>query len=251
MSANGLGITESTVHAPIGRQAAYSYRTGMGMIPSAEFTVFFDDFIQKTTSNIPAGWEGVIVDTAAAVAQYGTLVAGSQGVLQLLDATASEGAAIYLPKGFQLTSGKKFIMEARVRTNDVTDNNFVIGLSDLTSTTNPEDLYSTASDNLVAFGLGDGDSNPKMLSDKANSGTTYQTQTARTMLVDTWHVLGIEFDGTKLRGFLDGKLCLMWSGAATTIPTGVQLAPFISAVNGNGAGGNINLVDYFRIMAER
>ncbi len=251
MALNGIGVSESAVHAPISKQAAYSYRTGMGMIPSAEFTAFFDDFEKVVTTNVPVGWSGAIIDDSATVSTYGTLVAGAQGVLSFADATASEGAAIYLPKTIQLTVGKKFIMEARVRTGDVTDNELFMGLSDLTQTTNPEDLWTTTSANFIAWGLGDNDSNPKMLCDAGNSGTSQQVQTVRGLSVNTWHVLGLEYDGANLCGYVDGKLALRWASAASTVPTGVLLAPYIGARNGNGAGGNLNLVDYVRFIAQR
>lgn len=257
----GSSFTSSVKHSGVGVGKAYPYRAGTGLMASEEWAVFFDDFLQPwipaiaitngPVANTPSNWQGAIIDTGATVAVNTTAAIGANGVLTFADATASEGAAIYGQKTVQLTEGKKFWMEARIRTDDVTDNNFTFGLSDLTATTNPEDLYTTTSANLIAFGLGDGDSNPKLLADKSNSGTSYQTQTTKSMVADTWHVLAFYYNGVGLEAFVDGKRVMIWSSADTTIPTGVALAPFISHVNGNGAGGNLAVVDYIRFVSER
>ncbi len=251
------GFKGPIVHGPSNK---YAYRAGLGMMPSAEFDVFHDDFhsfvvataiTNGPVANTPWGWQGAVIDSGATVAVNTTAAVGANGVLTFADATLSEGAAIYGTKSFQLTAGKKLFVEARIRTDDVTDNAIQFGLSDLTATTNPEDLWTTAAANLVTFGLGDGDSNPKMLVDAGDSGTSFQVQTVKTMLTNTWHTLAIYFDGVKVHGYLDGDLVITWGSASTTIPTGVALAPFVGHINGNGAGGNVVLVDYYRVVSER
>lgn len=233
--------------ATISPRAAYSYRSGMGLIPSAEFMVDFDDFTLTGSSNVPDGWQTAVIDTGAtSTIATGAGICATGGLL-LSDATASEGIAIHKPKVFQLTIGKRLFMEARVRTDDVTDNALQFGLTALTAATNPEDLWTTVQADLIAFGILDGSAATVMLSDASNSGTTIQTGT-RSMVADTWHTLAIAYDGNRLRGFVDGKLSLLWSGV---IPTGVALAPFIGVLNGNGAGGNNNYFDYVRVVIER
>lgn len=252
------GFTAPIVHAP-GDPYGYRYRHNMGMMPSAEFCVYFDDFLEfKPGSaitngqgvNTPFGWTGEILDSGATVALLSTATVGATGVLNISDATASEGAATYGAKAIQLTSGKKFFMETRVRTSDVTDNTVQFGLSSLTAVTNPEDIWTTAADSLVAFGILDGSATVKMLADKSNSGSTAETGT-RALTADTWHVLAIHYDGSKLYGYVDGNLALSWAQASTTIPTGVALAPFIGALNGDGAGASTNYFDYVRFCIER
>lgn len=233
--------------APISRQAPYAYRSGMGLIPSAEFMVDFDDFTLTGASNCPDGWQTAVIDTGATQTIGTAAGIGATGVILLSDATASEGIAIHKPKVVQLTAGKRFFLEARVRTDDVTDNTLQIGLSALTAATNPEDLWTTTAADVVAFGILDGSAETKMLADASNSGTTVQTGT-RSLVADTWHVLAIEYTGSKLNAYVDGKLSLAWSGV---IPTGVALAPFMGVLNGNGAGGNNNYFDFFRFVAER
>jgi len=261
MAKNGVGFSESIVHATNSLQGRYSYRSGVGMVPSAEWSVFFDDFYSFVVAtaitngpvaNTPWGWQGAIIDTGATAAvDTTTTLGGSTGILKLSDATASEGVAVYGTKAVQLTAGKKFFMEMRVRTDDVTDNAIQFGLSDLTATTNPEDLWTTTAANLITFGILDGSAYPQLLSDKSNGGTTVQTQTVKPMVVDTWHILGIGYDGAKLRAFVDGVETTFWSGAATTVPTDVALAPFFGVLNGNGAGANNNYVDFVRFAVER
>lgn len=254
------GFKGPIVHSPSTKQGLYPYRSGMAMTACAEFDVFHDDFhsfvvataiTNGPVANTPWGWQGAVIDTGATAAVDTTAALGATGTLLLSDATASEGVAIYGTKSVQLTSGKKFFMEMRVRTDDVTDNAIQFGLSALTATTNPEDLWTTTAADVLTFGLLDGSAYPQMLSDKSNSGTSVQTQTEKLLVVNTWHVLAIEYDGTKVRGYVDGKQVLVWSGAAATIPTGVALAPFFGTLNGNGAGGNNNYIDYVRFVIER
>lgn len=254
-----MGVKKSVYFAPdVGKD--YEYRADSSMVPSAEWAVVFEDFAQPwipTTAitngpvaNTPLPWQGAIIDSGATVAVNTTAAIGAHGVLTLADATASEGAAFYGQKTIQLTSGKRFYMETRIRTDDVTDNAVQFGVSDLTATTNPEDLWTTTAANLVAFGILDGAATVKMLADKSNSGSTAETGT-RSMVADTWHTLAIYFDGTRLFGYVDGKEAITWAQASTTIPTGVALAPFVGHINGNGAGGNVVVVDYIRWASER
>lgn len=252
------GFSESIVFGP-DSPTRYGYRTGLGMIPSAEYNVFMDDFhsfvvataiTNGPVANTPWGWQGAIIDTGATVAVNTTAAIGANGVLTLADATASEGAAVYGTKSLQLTANKKFFMEVRVRTDDVADNAFQFGLSALTATTNPEDLWTTTATDVVAFGLLDGSAFPKMLADKSNSGSTAETGTIA-MSADTWTVLGIGYNGTNLTGWVNGSLALVWSQAASTIPTGVALAPFFGHLNGDGAGGAVAVIDYIRWSGQR
>jgi hypothetical protein len=247
MARNAFSVTESIVHAPSGNGSGYPYRAGLGMVPSAEFAVFFDDFGQKVTTNVPTGWEAAIIDTGATVTTYTTVVAGTQGVIQLTDANLSEGAAIYLPRSVVLTAGKKFFMEARVFTDDVTDNALQMGLAVLTATTNPEDLWTTAQDSFATFGIVDASAALVLTTDKANVGPS-STTGSRSLTASTWSVLGIGWDGSTLKGYLDGQEV---ASTQTRVPTDLLLAPFIGHINGNGAGGNTVLVDFVRYAVER
>ena len=251
----------ATRFVPQPNSTQYPYRAFTSMIPSAEYAVLFDDFLHTwipttaitngAVANTPSPWQAAIIDSGATIAVNTTAAIGANGVLTIADATASEGAAVYGQKTIQLTAGKKLWMEARLRTDDVTDNAIQFGLSSVTASTNPEDLWTTTSTDLIAFGLLDGSAYPTMLADKSNAGTSAQAQTERIMLVDTWHTLAFFYDGVSLHGYVDGKRALTWSSAASTIPTGVALAPFFGALSGNGAGGNLNVFDYIRVVSER
>lgn len=249
MASNGIGLTESIVYAPDVNDKAFAYRTGLGMVPSAEFTVYMDDFIQDVTSNVPTGWDAAVIDTGGTVTVNTTAAIGANGVITIGDATASEGAAIYGTKSIQLTSGKKFFMECRLRTDDVTDNTIQFGISALTATTNPEDLWTTTAADVVAFGILDGSATLKMLSDKSNSGSSVANSSG-SLSTNTWTTLAIGYDGSQLYGYKDGKQVIQWATQAE-IPTGVALAPFVGMLNGNGAGGNLVVVDYIRYVSER
>lgn len=237
----------------------YAYRHRMGMVPSAEFDVFHDDFhsfmVATAITNGPVantplnGWQGAVIDTGATVVAD-TTVGHHTGALLFDSDGATEGAAIYTTESFQLVSGKRFFMETRFKTEIADDSDVQFGLSDLTATTNPEDLWTTTAANLVTFGVLDGDATVKMLSDKSNSGTSAQTGTID-LSNATWHVLAIYFDGgSGLTGWVDGQLALTWSSASTTIPTGVTLAAFVGFRNGSAATTEGHC-DYVRVVSER
>lgn len=242
------GFTVPVVHSPVSASKAYSYRSKMGLVPSAEFLVFHDDFIGAVTTNVPAGWDAAVIDTGATVVTDTTAAYGT-GILLFDSDGATEGAAIYHEKGIQLTAGKKFFMEIRFQTELADDSDVQFGLSALTAVTNPEDLWTTAATDLVAFGVLDGDATVTMLADKSNSGSTAELGT-RDLTSAAWHTLAIGYDGSKLKGYVDGKLALTWSQADATIPTGVALAPFVGFRNGSAATTEGHL-DYVRIVLER
>lgn len=251
---NAMGVSESVVFAPEVSNKKYAYRTGMGMMNSAEWNVVFDDFNSVLATNVPDGWAGAVIDTGATVIQSTTATAANPGtgVISIVSSTASEGAAIYMPKAVMLKTGKRFIMEARIYTDDVTDNDFQFGLSDLTATSNPEDLWTTTAANVVSFGLLDGSAFLKCLVDENNGGTSAQTS-ATSMTASTWTTLAIEWTGSRINFYKDGEL-LTDIFEATTANQPIDdtlLAPFVGARNGNGAGGNTQFVDYVRIIQER
>lgn len=243
----GLKINAPIVHARgVGRK--YEYRNGLGIGNSAEFNVFFDDFNELVTTNVPTGWAAAIIDTGATVVT--STVAGHSSVLLFDSDGAAEGTSIYLPAGIQLTAGKKFFLEARFQTEVADDTDVQIGLAALTATTNPEDLWTTTATDVIAFGVLDGGSGiTGMLSDASNGGTTVQVGTI-SLVNATWHVLAIAYDGVNLSGWVDGQRSLTWSGASTTVPTGVALAPFVGFRNGSTAA-NEGQCDYFRYAQER
>lgn len=250
----GTGINENIYHSPVSRQAPYSYRSGIPLMPSSEYSMFFDDFFGQTSSNAVPG-ATAIIDTGATIVATETDDVSKFGALRITDATASEGAAMYWPKGIQVGDGNKFVMEVRVRTSDILDNNLQFGLSSLTATTNPEDLYTTTAADLIAFGILDGDATVTMLCDKSNSGSSAELGSVD-LVADTWTILAIEVEGSaangtmSVKGYVDGKLALTWS-TETTIPDDLVLAPFIAMVNGNGAGGNTSDWDYVRWAIKR
>ena len=236
-----------------GPSKKYAYREGFAMTQCAEYVVFFDDFNRVVTSNVPSGWQAAVIDTGATVTQLATDTYPG-GVLNFASDGTTEGASIYLPKQIQL-SGKRFMMECRVWTEDADDTDVQFGLSNLTATTNPEDLWTTTDTDLIAFGVLDGDATAGLLVDKNNGGTSFVAGSID--LSDaTWHTLAILVEGNEtnanmtVRGYVDGELALKWTGASTTVPGDLVLAPFIGARTGGDAAHNV-YVDYVRFVAER
>jgi len=203
-----VGTAFSSPLLDAGQIRKYTYRHRMGMVPSAEFMVFHDDFTGQVHEGtaITNGFAqyqpeynwNIILDSGATITQLTTATVGANGVLSITEATASEGAALYSEKAFQLISGKRAFVECRLYTNDVSDNAIQFGLSDLTAVTNPEDLWTTTAANVLAFGLLDGSAYPRLLADEGNAGTAAVTQTVKAITASTWTTLAIYYDGVLL-----------------------------------------------------
>lgn len=260
------GFSAPIVHSERGYTAPYGYRSRTGMVPSSEWNVFMDDFnsfvvataiTNGPVANTPWGWQGAIIDAGATVVVDTTAVTGAHGTLSIVDADASEGAAVYGTKSLQLTSGKKFWMECRMRASDVTDSTLMFGLSSLTATTNPEDLWTTTADDFVTCGIFDGtfSRDISLLTSKTNqTNTRIYSDTTIEMAASTWHTLAWYFDGgNNIHAYIDGKLAVTWTQTvgAETIPTGVAMAPFFGALNGNSSGAATILFDYVRWVSQR
>jgi len=261
VAGDGTAIAGPLLSSAKGPGRKYNYRHRMGMVPSAEFNVFHDDFhsfmVSTAITNGPAanvplnGWANAVIDTGATIVAD-TTVGNHTGALLFDSDGTSEGAALYTTESFQIVSGKRFFIETRVKLEVADDCDFQFGFSDVTASTNPEDLWTTAAANLVTFGVLDGGSAyPTMLADKSNSGTSAQAQTLKTIANDTWTILAIGYDGSNLTGHLNGEQVLLWSTAlSTSLPTGVTLALFFGYRNGSAATNEAQ-VDYIRVVQER
>lgn len=238
------GFKGPIVHGTRSTQEGYAYRNRMGMMNSAEFCVLHEDFTDTITTNAPTGWTAIIDTGATIVAD--TTAGSATGVLYFDSDGATEGAAIYRPEVLQLVSGKRMFMEMRFKTEIADDSDVQFGLSSVTATTNPEDLWTTASADVLAFGTLDGSAATVMLADLANAGTAAVTGTI-SLNSATWHTLAIYFDGTRAYGYVDGALSV---STATTVPVGVTLAPFVGFRNGSAATTE-GQCDYIRIVQER
>jgi hypothetical protein len=251
------GFKGPIVHGTRATNEGYAYRTGMGMMSSAEFDIWHDDFHQyvfaATTANVgiintPWGWQGAAIDTGGTALVTTAAAVGRNGVLALTDATLSEGVAVYSNKTFQLATGKRFFYETRIRTDDVTDNVIRFGLSSLTNLSTTVTVWDTTNDDLLTMGIADGAATTNLYSDTANAGITTTAGDATVLVVNTWHTLAIYYDGATAFAYVDGAQV---AKTTTTIPTGIALAAFFGMMNGNGAGGNNLWVDYTRICSER
>jgi len=244
------GFKGPIVFGPETNQKRYPYRTGCGMFPSAEWFTFFDDFLgaEESDSLSHGGWL-TITDTGKTLVNgdthAGSVVISSDG--------ASEGIGFYLPKCIQLAS-KKFFMEVRVKTDDADDTDVQFGLSDLSATSDPEDLWDTSNADGIAAGVLDGDATVVLVYDKNNGGPVTETGTID-LANDTFATLAIAYDGGATPG--DSSLRLYVNGqeaaAAATeaqVPEDVVLAPFFAARTGGDANHTITF-DYFRFSVER
>lgn len=247
----GTGFTEPLYHSGGTQAKGYVYRNQLGMVPSAEYLHFFDDFVGPVTSNVPHGWQADIIDVGCTVTQAD--LAG--GAIVLTSDAINEGAAVYGHKSIQLVQssvGKKFFMEARVKVLDVSDNTFQMGLTDLVAVTNPEDLWTTTSADYIALGTLD-TASVALTTAKNGSDVTGTVSTAATLADDTWVTLAIAYNGANtaaaggLTSYVNGKLHAY--AAAADIPDDVVLAPFFGMLG--GAASDTAHVDYVRLVVER
>lgn len=239
---NAFAVNESIVQA---RSISYSYRNHTGMMNSAEWIVIFDDFLyaEQATENL-VGWTA-ITDTGATAAD------GNEhgGVIDISSDGADEGIAFYGNLGAKF-SGKKVYIEARVKSTDADDNQWVIGFSDLTSTTNPEDLYTTQPDFCALGTETDASAVINLIYDTNNGGPVTDASTAS--LEDaTYAVLALEFnpDDGKLRGYKDGAL-IVTSGTQASVPDDLPLAPFFCFLL-EDTTTDIGTIDWIRVVVER
>ncbi len=244
---------EPLSHSPISINEKYAYRSNSGIIPSAEFAVYFNDFFDIPATNAIPGTTALI-DTGATITASELDDVSLHGALDFTSDGTTEGSVLYWPKGIQLGQGKKFFMETRVYTVDADDTDVQFGLSDITASTNPEDLWTTAAANLITFGVLDGDATVTMLCDKDDSGSAANTGD-RDLSDATWHVLAFEVSGTAskanmaVKGYVDGNLAITWD-VETEIPDDIALSPFIGARNGGDASHKVHF-DYVRWSIER
>jgi hypothetical protein len=244
---------DTIIHSPISNNRQYTYRSKAGLIPSAEYSVFMEDFYTLPASDAVPGTTRVI-DSSATITALATDAYSYTGAVVITGAGTGEGAADYWPKGIQLGLGKKFFMEARFLMVAADDNDVMFGLTDLTATTNPEDLWTTAQENLIAFGVLDGDATVSMLCDKNDSGAAAALGDYD-LSSDTWHTLAFEVGGTAAggtmwcKGYVDGQPAITWADEAE-IPDDLTLAPFFGGRNGS-ATGNLIYFDYIRWSLER
>jgi len=242
------GFKGPIVHAPATLQGTYAYRSKVGMMDSAEFTVFHDDFIGTSPSNAPADYTWTaIIDTGATLTNNASLVKKG-GIIGITSDGASEGVSIYHPRTVKLESGKRFFMEVSCMTLDADDTDVQFGLSDLSATTDPEDMWDTSNADGVACGVLDGSAAIKLVYDKDNGGPV--TETSTLVLSDsTWTTLAFGWDGVSLKFYKNG----LFAGQALTtgqVPDDVLLAPFVGARTG-GDAAHVVYFDYVRWALER
>jgi hypothetical protein len=252
---NSFAVNESVL---VGRDKLFPYRSLMGMINSAEWNVFFDDFKNSVATNVPNGWMAAIIDVGATLTNFETsAAANANGIVRITSDAASEGVAIYLPKQVFL-SGKKWFMEVSVRTAAATDSEIQFGLTDRTAVTNPEDLYTTAANSYASFGVFDGSATPVLTYDKANAGPVTNTPAGSSfaMANNTLVTWGLFYNGSssasttgELIAYVNGSEATR-AGTRAQIPDNVLLSPFIGARGGDGAIGTIDF-DYVRFAYQR
>ncbi len=256
MPIQGAAFAEPVVFAPQPSQKKFPYRTGMGMVPSAEFLVMFDDFdgFAAATTFAPPGWT-TILDTGATIAPVQTAALGATGVINLTSDNVSEGAAIYRSYAIdtgtvQLSVGKRAFIETRVYLNDVTDHTFYFGFTSATVITDPEDLYDASAADLAALGITDAGAGALVIKTDLAAATIVNTATTGTMVAATWTVLALEWDGvSSIKAYKDGKI--IGTVTSAVLPVAVSVTPFVAAVSGDGGAANQTYVDYVRYVIER
>jgi|GEM_PF-3499679 len=190
---------------------------------------FGDDFQNPVTSNAPLGWIAII-DTGATCVHSGAV----DGGLTIASDGVSEGVAIYRPLSVQLDA-KYFEMECTFSVTDADDQDFQFGLSALTATTNPEDLWTTTATDVLSVGVLDGSAAISLYYDKNNGGlVTNATPISLVDATETTVRLVFNRSTSEVEVYVDDVFGVR-ANTAAQIPDDLPLAPFIGARTGGDA----------------
>ena len=229
------------------------------------FEDFHDGIVTIAAQSVSATAAlGTIGDWAAFTltgATITTLATDIHGVVILTVTTDDEAdATISYPMNtevagmFKFTAGKKLWMEARVKVDNVTNtktNTYVGFMQEARMATT--EVIATAGTlptvDRVGFAQLEADGD-KWQTSHCKSAAAVVSATAGTIVISTWHKLGIYCDGTTAYYYIDGvQLADTALLATATFPTDEEMA-FYFGINAASATTIVNSIDWVRIAQE-
>lgn len=216
-----------------------TYRKFWQDLPRMDFVEYVNDFV-LSGAYLATDW------TITALAGTNTIAVDTDdpnGILVLTTGATEDNGSAYQQKieAYRLAANKAFEFETRIKINDVTQTDFVIGLQ-ITDTT------PFAVSDGVWFGSDDGDA----LLDFHSAKASVQSDTLglATLVDDTWVKLGFYWDGvdTHIQVFINdvrvGAVLFATYGPTT------ELCISIAFTTGE-AVANTMLIDYLRVCQQR
>ena len=206
---------------------------------------------------------------------YCAMLATEVGGVVRVGATASDNDEGYLTSGnneagfvkIYTTTPKELWFEARVRPSSITDVGMFCGLAEeglAAADTLANNTAALASKDFVGFHSDTaGPTALDCVYRKASKTGVVPKAAAQTMVAETWYKLGMYFDGTYLKYFVDGEeeqLTSTITGvdvnkglkvvSATDFPDGEELAVLIGCHDGEGAAKYVD-IDWVRVAQLR
>ena len=150
-------------------------------------------------------------------------------------------------------SNKKFWFETRVKFNAITAQASYIGLMDANSPAGsllPDAGTGVSGKNHIGFEV--------LEASPASIGAVYDTAAGtttclagvQTIVADTWYKLGIKYDGSYVRYFVDSVEVCKVAISATNVPDGVYLAPIWALKAHEAVDKNLS-IDWWKAGIER
>lgn len=221
----------------------------MGQPSPLQFNSFFEDFNNSVDiiAATPLNWTVTKIGT-------GTLaVASLDGGAVLLTNTAADNDAISAQiknPSFTLNAGKDSWFGARFKISDVTQSDFLIGLTGLDTT--PIGGVGTEQQGVadgVFFLKIDGQTDLRLHTRKAGADGVNKTAIA-TLVNDTFVSCGWHYDGTEFKIYVnDAQVATLAAPFATAVPA-LIIGPQLSVQNGEAVAKNAS-IDYIFAAQER
>ena len=213
--------------------------------PFNRATTFFDDFVGGFDLAAAEIGKWFVTDTGTNTRTVGN---ESNGTLVSVSDTADNDTANYQANGeaFQSVEGQRLIFEARLKSDDVSLNDFFVGLA-ITDT----DILTSATD-LIGFRLTDSTAGviPEFVLEKDSTETVLST--GITLLDDTYNVFRFEIAGSgdqrRCQIFVDGNF--INDIVLTNEPDDQTLTPSLQHRNASAAARTVT-ADYVLAVADR
>ena len=207
-----------------------------GANPTLNSVVYFDHFTKFDSA------EWTITTTEAGAGDASEAIgteAGGWLVLTNDDADNDNDFLQLKGESFKFVAGKKLWFEAKLKTNDATDSDIVIGLQ--ITDTSPLDTTDG-----VFFLKADGSAGVDFLVEKNNTATTVED--VATMADDEAIVLGFYYDGISTLEYRVNRDAV-GTVALTNLPDDEELTVSFGIQNGEAAAKTLS-VDYIRVEQE-
>lgn len=206
---------------------------------------YFEDFMSSDAAadGTIGGWTVTLVEAGAGETTLGLSSADVGGVLVITaDANEDDGANCQLNgEAFKLATGKKAYFGAKVKWNESTQSDFLVGLC-ITDTT----LLGGMTDG-VYFRKVDGSTDVKFVTEKDSTET--ESAAILTAANDTWAALEFYFDGAgTIKAYVNGTLAATHT---TNIPDDENLTVSVAFLNGAAAASKTLSVDWIRAVQLR